>query len=202
MGKLTELQRRKEHRFSTRLTLLNLSAEHSRSSSALTQLVCFLPPEWEVLPGHPGSCSQSEGSGWEGHRPGHRDRNRPAVHDGRHCRSWLLLCCRGTDALPVCTGWGLYIIRGKRCHPFPPIHCVLTPKKNMCVICQTINFSCESKGSLTSNLTLGWKAVLYCPFWLKDSGLFHLWWSDVWLWSHTQLWCHSTPVSHCSKVRS
>lgn len=93
-GKLTDL-----HLLDTKLALLSLSAEFSRSSSALTQLMDFLPPESEVLPGHPGGCGQSEGSWREGHRPGHRDRNRPAVHDGCHCRSRLLLRCGGRDGL-------------------------------------------------------------------------------------------------------
>lgn len=55
--------------------------------------------EWEVLPGHPGSCGQSEGSWWEGHHPGHWDRNRPPVHDGPHSWSRLLLCCGGTHTV-------------------------------------------------------------------------------------------------------
>ncbi len=93
----------------------------------------FLPAEREVLPRYPGSCSQSKGPWWEGGRPWHWNRNRPSVHDGHHCRSWLLLCRGGRDALPAFTGLGLLI---NRCNRFTYFHCAVSPKK--CSICPVV----------------------------------------------------------------
>lgn len=63
--------------------------------------------ESEILFGHPSSCGQSEGPWWKGHRPGHRDGDGPAVHDGRDCWGGLLLCCGGTGGRLLTVAWTL-----------------------------------------------------------------------------------------------
>lgn len=76
--------------------------------SGAQQLMFSMSTEWEVLPGHPGCCGQIKGSWWESYHPGHWDGDGPAVHDGCHCWSWLLLRCGGTHAPPLCAGGTLW----------------------------------------------------------------------------------------------
>ena len=87
--------------------------------------------EWKILSGHPSSCVQSEGPWREGHCPGHRNGDRPAVHDGCDCWGWLLLCCGGTDGGLLKVDWTL-----KHTHMFTSqFHFIA----NVCIFNENLN---------------------------------------------------------------